>query len=370
MQDANGEPLRTLKKLTYPLRGKLREYLAREGREVRLPIAYSQLTEFVASAPLLNKDGSDSMWEIVAYPPHEMEQLNKGLTETYALLRGEGETAFFRHLYVDRIDYCSFGNSKPFRIRIVNAYNENPDYFYFKIADASRVYGLELEHLLSPNRMHYLTDRDTLVEEHVVGIPGDVFAAEWLNSTRFPPVRLAKEMIKFNERCLVRLLGDMRAYNFVIAVTPDFDTAQIRVRAMDFDQQSYNGRVKFYIPQYFKDNNPYVFHCLKYVNQASAVQYQKEELSLLYRRAIISADLLRDLLDAMREHPVSPEEKARQLSVELADYYQDRRFIGGNNMADLLQVSLERLHGTLREGNLPPTGLARLFSGGEALPSR
>ncbi|MDR2982901.1 MAG: hypothetical protein LBV12_11720 [Puniceicoccales bacterium] len=362
MVDDTGNQLRTLKKLTYPLRGRLREYLAREGREVKLPVSYAQLTGFVASAPLLNKDGSDSMWEIVAYPPHEMEHLNAGLTETYALLRGEGETSFFRHLYVDRIDYCAFGNSKPFRIRIVNAYNENPDYFYFKIADASRVYGLELEHLLSPNRMHYLTDRDTLVEEHIVGIPGDVFITDWLNSEKFPPVRLAKEMIKFNERCLIRLLGDMRAYNFVIAVTPDFDTAQIRVRAMDFDQQSYNGRVKFYIPQYFKDNNPYVFHCMKYVNEASSIQYQKEEQSLIYRRAIISADLLRDLLAAMREHPISPEEKALQLAGELADFYKDNTFSSATNMADLLKISLERLHGSLREAGVSNIGMAHLSS--------
>ena len=55
------------------------------------------------------------------------------------------------------IDFCSFGNSMPFRIRIVNGFNENPDYFYIKKADASRVYGLELEHLLSPNRLNYVT---------------------------------------------------------------------------------------------------------------------------------------------------------------------------------------------------------------------
>ncbi|MEY3492472.1 MAG: hypothetical protein RL309_1600, partial [Verrucomicrobiota bacterium] len=27
----------------------------------------------------------------------------------------------------DRVDFCSFGNSQPFRVRIVNAYNENHD---------------------------------------------------------------------------------------------------------------------------------------------------------------------------------------------------------------------------------------------------
>jgi hypothetical protein len=40
-------------------------------------------------------------------------------------------------------------------VRIVNRLNENFDYFYVKRVDANRVYGLELEHILSPNRMNY-----------------------------------------------------------------------------------------------------------------------------------------------------------------------------------------------------------------------
>jgi hypothetical protein len=29
--------------------------------------------------------------------------------------------------------------------------------------------------------------------------------------------QIAKEFVKFNERCMIRLLGDMRSYNYVIA---------------------------------------------------------------------------------------------------------------------------------------------------------
>ena len=142
-----------------------------------------------------------------------------------------------QHLYVDRVDFCTFGNSTPFRIRIVNAYNDNQDYFYVKKADASRVYGLELEHLLSPNRLNFLTSGSTLIEEHIPGIPGDIFIKRWLQRGDLRPIRVAKELVKFNERCFVRLLGDMRSYNFVFVVTPDFEDAQLRIRAMDFDQQ-------------------------------------------------------------------------------------------------------------------------------------
>ena len=50
-----------------------------------------------------------------------------------------------------------------------------------KVPDATRVYGLELEDVLSPNRISYLVDEHTLVEEHITGIPGDVFAQEHLH---------------------------------------------------------------------------------------------------------------------------------------------------------------------------------------------
>ncbi len=359
--------VRTAKKRIIPVGDRLREYLAWREREVRLPVSYSRLRDFVASAPLLNRDGSDTLWETVAYPPHEMESLAEGLTETYALLKGEGRTDIFRHLYVDRIDFCAFGNSQPFRVRIVNKFNENHDYFYVKIADASRVYGLEFEHMLSPNRMLYLTAKDTLVEEHVPGIPGDIFAAKWLEMPNVNPVRLAKEMVKFNARTLIRLLGDMRAYNFVVMVMPDFDSTQIRVRPLDFDQQSYNGRARVYMPQYFKENNPFVFHCQRHVNITTAQQYVQEELSLMHRRALTAASPLRALLDAMRVEPPAPGEKAVQLAGELAEHYGASRFAKIDNMADLMVASLEHNLGEMRRQSPNPhhqeKGLSELLGG-------
>src|SRR6185312_359267 len=101
-----------------------------------------------------------------------------------------------------------------------------------------RLYGLELEHVLSPNRTYFLTSGDTLVEEHIYGIPGDHFIARYL-AWNLNEVRLAKEFVKFNERCFLRLLGDMHAANFVVDITLDIEENMYRLRAIDFDQQSY-----------------------------------------------------------------------------------------------------------------------------------
>ena len=65
--------------------------------------------------------------------------------------------------------------------------------------------------MLSPNRINFIVDRDTLVEEHIVGVPGDQFILRHLDDKALNRVRLAKEFVKFNERTFARLLGDMHS---------------------------------------------------------------------------------------------------------------------------------------------------------------
>ena len=120
--------------------------------------------------------------------------------------------------------------------------------------------------------------KDTLIEEHVLGIPGDQFVAE-----NFPAVsesgkkRLSKEFVKFNERCMIRLLGDMRSYNYVVVASYDFDQVEYRIRAMDFDQQSFEGNLKVYFPQFFKENYLFVKMVSENLQDESVEQYKKEE---------------------------------------------------------------------------------------------
>ena len=333
----------TPRKPSFPVNGDLRYYLSSFGREHQLPVTYADLDGFQAAAPLYDADGNDTLWESVIYDQYSMRKISSGLREVYAILKSGGDLSVVEHLYVDRIDYCAFGNSKPFRIRIVNSRNDNQDYFYVKKADASRIYGLELEHLLSPSRMFYLTMENTLIEEHILGLPGDMFIEDWLENPRLKPIRIAKELIKFNERCFVRLLGDMRPYNFIIDITPDFEGIQIRIRAMDFDQQTYDGRKNFYLPQFFKENNPLVDFCIRHIDTKVAKQYQKEEHALISRRMDAISLRLRALLHSMKNDHLAPEENVHQLRSELADHYKDTSFIKCNSMGDLVRHSLERV---------------------------
>ncbi|MBJ6142472.1 hypothetical protein [Hymenobacter sp. BT559] len=329
------------KKPSYPLTPALRQYLRDYDREAPLPVSYADLGRYSNSFALLDRTGRDTLWQTVFYEPHTLLELSAGLVQVYALLKTAGDLSFTEHLLADRIDYCRFGNSNPFRVRILNQLNDNYDYFYVKKADASRLYGLELEHLLSPNSMNFLVDTgNTLIEEHIAGIPGDDFIRLRLQLPHLNQVRIAKEFVKFNERCFARLLGDMRAYNYVIDVTPDFEDEQYRVRAIDFDQQSYEGRRIMYMPQYFKDNGPVVDMCARLLKPESLRQYQAEERTLMARRARAERHRLKALLDVMRRQELAPTEKIDELKGALNRYHRTTKFDHCDSMGDVVRQNL------------------------------
>ena len=149
------------KKIPYKISAQLSAYLNEAGRTQGISIPYQDLLRFTNTVILYDKYGKDSLWLTVSYAQSEMEELNRELTSIYASLKTNGDLKVIEHLHVDRIDFCTFGNSQPFRIKIINNYNDNYDFYYIKLADASRVYGLEWEHILSPNRINYFVHEQT-----------------------------------------------------------------------------------------------------------------------------------------------------------------------------------------------------------------
>lgn len=333
----------TNKKVPYKIRKPLRKYLVDYAREHRMPLAYDDLNRFTDTITLYDKTGADSLWVTVFYPQDDMNHIYEGLKKIYAILKANGDLSVMRHLSVDRIDLCLYGNSKPFRVRIVNRINDNFDYFYIKRADASRVYGLELEHILSPNHINYFTDGDTLIEEHIVGIPGDMFIQNYLQDEKLNKIRLAKEFVKFNERCFVRLLGDMHSSNYVVAITPDFEEVEYRIRATDFDQQSYEGKKLVYMPQFFSQNNAIIRIGMEVLTPEVVKQYQKEERSMMASRLRASKYRIKELGDAVMKDEIALPENTEQLKNELADHYKDREFLACKSMGAVVRTSLRML---------------------------
>ncbi len=328
------------KKRIYSIGAGLRSYLTRYGREVDIPIHYQELLRYSNSIALYDSKEQDTYWETVFYDQSDREEIHQNVKKIYALLKAGGDLSVMDHLYIDRIDLCVYGNTQPFRVRMVNRINDNFDYFYIKNADASRVYGLELEDLLSPNRIRYLVHQNTLIEEHVAGIPGEKFMRLYMQDPNLNPIRLAKEFVKFNERCFVRLLGDMHSSNFVIDVTPDFEETHYRIRAIDFDQQCYEGKKSIYLPQYFKENNALIQLGMAYITPESMRQYQREERALIATRVKSSHSELEDILQTMEKDQLAPDANVEQLKRELASHYQSDEFLTCKSMGEILRKSL------------------------------
>lgn len=328
------------RKKYYPVGPELNEYLGNFQRSLDIPPLYEELHRFSQLFPLFDRDGNDTLWKTVVYEPEIREELNSKLIKIYSMLK-TNDVKVRDHLMMDRVDFCDFGNSRPFRIRIVNQFNDNYDHFYVKIADASRIYGLELEHVLSPNRINYLVNGNTLIEEHIAGVPGDTFINEYFEREDTNHVRVAKEFVKFNERSFVRLLGDMRSYNYVVDITPDFEDAQYRVRAIDFDQQCYEGNKEMYLPQTFLENEMVVHLCTTKLNYQTMRQYQDEERTLIDRRCQVARVRLTALWEAMCVDEIAPEEHVMILRDGLNQYHETSAFSSCETMGQLVRMNLD-----------------------------
>lgn len=332
------------KKPSFPITSKLNDYLAEYNRNIKIPIFYEDLLRFQGSIVVYDKEDNDTLWIRVYYNDYEREEIDLSLKKVYTILHSDGNEDTIPFLNVDAIDFCTFGNSKPFRVKIRNILNDNYTYFYIKIADASRVYGLELEHMLSPYNLNFLVYKNTLIEEHIAGIPGDEFIKNFLpKCDKSEKSQIAKEFVKFNERCMIRLLGDMRSYNYVIVPTHDFDHVVYKIRAIDFDQQSYEGKFNIYRPQFFKENLKMVELVTESMQKLSISQYKTEERSILVKRLKSFHGRIDELIACMLEDNISNKENIDLLKTTIFEYTQDIKFKSSENMGQILKHSLEFL---------------------------
>lgn len=333
------------RKPSYAISSELSDYLTEYNRNIKLPIFYDDLLRFQGSIVVYDKEDNDTLWIRVYYNEFDRKEIDVSLKKVYTLLHSDGNENTLPFLSVDAIDFCSFANSKPFRIKIRNILNDNFTYFYIKKADASRIYGLELEHILSPYNLNFLVYKDTLIEEHIAGIPGDEFIKNFLpKCDKSERSQIAKEFVKFNERCMIRLLGDMRSYNYVIVPTHDFDQVVYKIRAIDFDQQSFEGKFNIYRPQFFKENLKMVELVSETFQKLSIDQYKIEERSILVKRLKSYSIRIQRLLHCMSVDNISNDENVKLLKHTIYNYTQDEKFKKCKNMGEILKNALNFLN--------------------------
>ncbi|MFT3682781.1 MAG: hypothetical protein QM791_21160 [Ferruginibacter sp.] len=328
----NDRPL--MQKEAYPVSNDLQHYLQHCGRDIYLPVTYSELLHYRYSDAIKDEDGKHTHWENVVYEEGFLKVLEPKLIETFSLLKKVKDTGFI----IKAIDFCEFANSMPFRVTLIDESNTT-DCFYIKSADASRIYGLELEHLLSPNTINFLYHQNTLVEEHIEGTPGDVFLVQAEAMPADQKKLVAEAFVRFNERCFVRLLGDMRSYNFVVLSS----TGQFHLRAIDFDQQTYEGKANLYLPQFYKENYGYVQMALELLGTDLIEAIRVEERRKLSAMSKRSAGRLTDLLDVMKKEEISENYKVLLLRKELDEYFKSNDFAQAKTMGDLVIQQLRHL---------------------------
>jgi hypothetical protein len=347
------EKLISKKKPFYPISDGLEEYLRIYDRWINTPVFYSDLLRFSGSVVVYDHEDKDTLWVRVYYADSERKEIEHSLKKVYTLLHSDGNENDIPHLNIDAIDYCTFGNSKPFRIKVRNILNDNFTYYYVKRTDASRVYGLEYEHMLSPYNLNFLVNTNSLIEEHISGIPGDIFIGQFLSKcSEAEKAQIAKEYVKFNERSMIRLLGDMRSYNYVVVPTHDFDQVVYKIRAIDFDQQSFEGKLSVYRPQFFKENLPIMDLVRSKLTHDSITQYKIEERSIVARRIISFEDRLMKLVSIMQQSVLTRPENLERLKMEIYKFTQDSAFKESQSMGDIMKACFDFVRRHYQKENL------------------
>ncbi len=333
-----------MQKDAFPVNDAFVKYLRFYGRDVELPILYSDLANYSYADSLKDKRGKWTHWENAVYEPGQLKLIKAALIKTYAILKNYTNPGAETQFEIERIDFCEYGNSIPFRIKVIDIKNAGQyDFFYIKPADASRIYGLELEHLLTRHPINFLCHQNTLVEENIEGIPGDVFLQQNPPLTAAEKAGIAGAFVQFNAGCFARLLGDMRSYNFVVNHFYSNGNPQYHIRAIDFDQQSYEGRRNYYFPQYFKENVAYVELVIQNLSAMEIEQYQQMEYASMASKSISSRRQLLELVNCMIKDDISENYKIQMLRNELNDYFGTTRFSACKTMGAIVKQQLKQV---------------------------
>jgi hypothetical protein len=140
---------------------------------------------------------------------------------------------------------------------------------------------------------------------------------------------------------MIGLLGDMRSYNFVVIPIYDYDHIVYKIRAIDFDQQCYEGSFKLYKPHLFKENFQFTQLVKEKLEPDSIDQYQSEERSLLVKRLADSEERLNDLLQVMKSMKLSPAIHMEQLRKETYEFTKDINFKNAKSMGEIMEAALK-----------------------------
>jgi hypothetical protein len=181
-----------------------------------------------------------------------------------------------------------------------------------------------------------------LVETHIDGIPGDEFLLTVNQLSASEQQLIAEEFIRFNERCFIRLLGDMRSYNFVV-LQNETAANSFRIKAIDFDQQCYEGKLNLYLPQFYKENLLFVELSVATLDKNSIEKIRQDERIKMAALYVANQHQLKLLMNAMLQEEISENYKVVILRKELNTYHHVHYFAHCKTMGAIVQQQIKQL---------------------------
>ncbi|MBI3883475.1 MAG: hypothetical protein HY305_04465, partial [Sphingobacteriales bacterium] len=124
---------------------------------------------------------------------------------------------------------------------------------------------------------------------------------------------------------------------------PDIEDYQYRIRAIDFDQQSYEGKKNLYLPQFYKENYDFVQLVLNNLSEEVIAQYQTEENTTMTYRVVASRRRLMELLNIMTRDEISENYKVKTLREELNTHFNTAIFSKCKTMGEVVKRQLKQM---------------------------
>ena len=135
---------------------------------------------------------------------------------------------------------------------------------------------------------------------------------------------------------------DMRSYNFVV-VKNNAAQKPFTIKAIDFDQQCYEGKLNLYLPQFYKENFRYVQLAKALLTDTAIDKIRMKERKELAGLFIKNKQQLSALLQVMEKEEISEHYKVVSLRKELNQYHHTHAFSHCKTMGSLVQQQLEQV---------------------------
>ena len=123
------EKLISKKKPFFKISAALASFLKHYERWIDTPVCYDDLLRFSGSVVVYDKNDNDTLWVSVYFTDSERREIEFSLKKIYTQLHSDGNESGIPYLNNYEIDYCTFVNSKPIRIKVRNILNDKITYY-------------------------------------------------------------------------------------------------------------------------------------------------------------------------------------------------------------------------------------------------